>query len=537
MKKFLIALITCFLTAVSNAELRTWTAVNGKKVKANFVSSTNGIVKLRLESGKIFEVANNKLSKKDNEFIAGLYKAEAIGSGIKAKPKPKIPVNLDQYRNAFADPSDRTDPYFIVTTWRYLTNKYKKTKSNYVNGLVEDVIFLFGEPDKKERSRQTVKDLTAMAIAEIRGDFSEKSKTLDFVVYTYKDFWTDAAIDKKNDLSIFLRLNEPTPSELKAAKILKKKWKPRVINDIKNTELYWEGYYTNFKNNIIDLDWAKDADLSEYEKQLPKKDPTISELEKKKPNRVFTLSSGLVAYYPFNGNANDESKNANNGMVNGAKLSADRNGNRNSAYSFDGIDDFIEIKNSPELNFDDKMSVSFWIKPENSFWNIRHNQAGIICKMKEQDQGGVHYQNGYLFGHDHHHGRTGFMTFTSRFRAKKERASRDGHHALNNGYIKETISSKSKLEVNRWVHWAFTYSAESIKYYKNGELDSKYETGTISDLSTISPLYIGVSNYWRNWYRAPENYPIFYSGSIDDIRIYDEDLSADEVLKIYESEK
>ena len=93
------------------------------------------------------------------------------------------------------------------------------------------------------------------------------------------------------------------------------------------------------------------------------------------------------------------------------------------------------------------------------------------------------------------------------------------------------------MEVNRWVHWAFTYSAESIKYYKNGELDSKYETGTISDLSTLSPLYIGVSNYWRNWYRAKENYPIFYQGCIDDIRLYDKDLSADEVLKIYEDEK
>ena len=48
------------------------------------------------------------------------------------------------------------------------------------------------------------------------------------------------------------------------------------------------------------------------------------------------LSDGLVAYYPFNGNANDESGNGNNGTVNGATLTTDRFGKVNSAYSFDG---------------------------------------------------------------------------------------------------------------------------------------------------------------------------------------------------------
>ena len=53
---------------------------------------------------------------------------------------------------------------------------------------------------------------------------------------------------------------------------------------------------------------------------------------------VFAQSiptDGLVAWYPFNGNANDESGNGNNGTVNGAVISTDRNGNLNSAYSFD----------------------------------------------------------------------------------------------------------------------------------------------------------------------------------------------------------
>ena len=69
-------------------------------------------------------------------------------------------------------------------------------------------------------------------------------------------------------------------------------------------------------------------------------------------------TDGLIAYYPFNGNANDESGNSNNGTVNGATLTSDRNGNANSAYSFDGINDYIEI-NNPFYN-NDEITFTAW---------------------------------------------------------------------------------------------------------------------------------------------------------------------------------
>ncbi len=53
------------------------------------------------------------------------------------------------------------------------------------------------------------------------------------------------------------------------------------------------------------------------------------------------LDSGLVAYYPFNGNAKDESGNGNNGSVFGATLTMDRFGNDRSAYEFNGTDNYI----------------------------------------------------------------------------------------------------------------------------------------------------------------------------------------------------
>ena len=66
------------LGSVCNAELRTWTAVNGKELEAEFVSNEKGIVKLKLKSGKVFEVPANKLSKEDNEFIRSLAKPEGV---------------------------------------------------------------------------------------------------------------------------------------------------------------------------------------------------------------------------------------------------------------------------------------------------------------------------------------------------------------------------------------------------------------------------------------------------------------------------
>mgnify|MGYP006156209463 CR=1 FL=1 len=55
-------------------------------------------------------------------------------------------------------------------------------------------------------------------------------------------------------------------------------------------------------------------------------------------------TNGLVAYYTFNGNANDTSGNKSNGSVTGAVLTTDRFGIKNSAYYFDGIYSHIEVE-------------------------------------------------------------------------------------------------------------------------------------------------------------------------------------------------
>ena len=72
-----------------------------------------------------------------------------------------------------------------------------------------------------------------------------------------------------------------------------------------------------------------------------------------------SLNNGLVAYYPFNGNANDESGNGHHGTVNGATLTTDRFGNSNMAYSFDGRNNHIQV-NDNTIFHNQTFSVSIW---------------------------------------------------------------------------------------------------------------------------------------------------------------------------------
>jgi hypothetical protein len=72
----------------------------------------------------------------------------------------------------------------------------------------------------------------------------------------------------------------------------------------------------------------------------------------------YVPTNGLVGYWPFNGNANDESGNGNNGVVNGATLTADRFGNVGKAYGFNN--NYILIPSSNLFNSND-LSVSMWV--------------------------------------------------------------------------------------------------------------------------------------------------------------------------------
>lgn len=102
------------------------------------------------------------------------------------------------------------------------------------------------------------------------------------------------------------------------------------------------------------------------------------------------LNDGLVAYYPFNGNANDESGNGNNGIVNGPTLTQNRLGNINSAYNFDGNADTIYLPNSI-LNGLTNISTSIWIQ------TFQDNKAFLNgASSGRDDEYNIYYEEGLI---------------------------------------------------------------------------------------------------------------------------------------------
>jgi hypothetical protein len=91
------------------------------------------------------------------------------------------------------------------------------------------------------------------------------------------------------------------------------------------------------------------------------------------PNYVPT--NGLVGWWPFNGNANDESGNGNNGTVYGPSLTSDRFGNFNTAYNFNL--NYIEVNNNPAFNLTNSLSINTWYKIGSEANNSSLNMAMV----------------------------------------------------------------------------------------------------------------------------------------------------------------
>lgn len=88
----------------------------------------------------------------------------------------------------------------------------------------------------------------------------------------------------------------------------------------------------------------------------------------------YVPTNGLVGYWPFNGNANDESGNGNNGTVNGATLISDRNGNSLNAYNFSN-NNYIQLPNTLGFENQSQFSLSYWVQiPSNNIGGCVFNQ-------------------------------------------------------------------------------------------------------------------------------------------------------------------
>ena len=208
------------------------------------------------------------------------------------------------------------------------------------------------------------------------------------------------------------------------------------------------------------------------------------------------LQQGLVAYYPFNGNANDESGNGNDGTVFGAIPTIDRFGNLNSTFIFDGVNDYISVPNSQSLQ-SDFITVAAWIKP-NQYYSGSYPGNAIVYKGSDQHVG--HYGLAYLSN-------------SHKF---------DFHFKTNNQFL--TVYSNTIINLNQQYFVCGTFDGAKLRIYINGVLeDSTIYNGTIppnNDILTIAKM-------------DQTGYPYWVNGTIDDIRIYNRSLTESEIQILY----
>ncbi|MCD4680793.1 MAG: LamG domain-containing protein, partial [Bacteroidales bacterium] len=210
-------------------------------------------------------------------------------------------------------------------------------------------------------------------------------------------------------------------------------------------------------------------------------------------NAQINLGDGLIACYPFNGNALDESGNGNNGTVSGAILGMDRLGNDNSAYSFDGNDDYIEVTNTfiPSK----EITISFWSKA-----NILKSQ-NVIFLLPEDVNDRLSIQVNY-----NHNGTPSFFW--------------DFGDIMGSGRLGET----NVPFVDQWEHYLFisSYSQDSMLAYRDGVLLKA--AGHCSFLNdTARAFRIGCGPY-----------SLYWNGLIDDINIYNRAVTKDEIQALYQ---
>ena len=206
-----------------------------------------------------------------------------------------------------------------------------------------------------------------------------------------------------------------------------------------------------------------------------------------------TLSNGLVAYYPFSGNAKDATGHGYNGVVYGAALTKDRFNKTNSAYQFNGMSDVVGTTvitdNSiqvPNFNysFGNKMSVSIWV-------NMANTVGGFLDRRVDNaiDFACTQY-NTSIYGHF--------------------------------GSVGIALGTKT-IPLNNWHHYTYVYDGTALKLYLDGVLDAQsVASGNISN-------YTSVMNIGKYVYHGGSTYYQFFNGKLDEIRIYNRALTATEI--------
>lgn len=194
---------------------------------------------------------------------------------------------------------------------------------------------------------------------------------------------------------------------------------------------------------------------------------------------------GLIAWWPFNGNANTSVGNA-NGTVSGAAPTTGQNGQPNNAYSFNGSNAYISIPGTWGGASTTAVTVSAW-------YRVAATSGDFQAIVAATDAAFIHMQ-----------------------------VYSTGNNAvyINTGSILTTITPQT---VGTWNHLVMTSTSGVTAIYLNGVQQGSTLTTTFANITATSNLQIG---------RGYTNVR-YFNGSIDDVRIYSRALSVGEVTTLY----
>lgn len=219
------------------------------------------------------------------------------------------------------------------------------------------------------------------------------------------------------------------------------------------------------------------------------------------------LNKGLMAYYPFNGNARDESGNNNHAAEVKASFVADRFNKPSSACSFNGKNNYIRISDNESLHFRNGMSVSAWVLIKDFYEGPCHGNR-IIMK------GDIDYQPGnFVLTFDDNYGTKGNNCYTRM--PDKQKQSFYGAHA--------TPVTDNYVTTNKWYLLTYTYDGYIASLYVDCNLQAR---GTIKnfDFDNTDDLFFGRMNNGQ--------YPYWFNGLLDEVRIYNRALNKAEITKL-----
>ncbi len=212
------------------------------------------------------------------------------------------------------------------------------------------------------------------------------------------------------------------------------------------------------------------------------------------------LSNGLVAHWTFDGNLQDSAGN-HHGTNNGATLTVDRCGRPDRAYAFNGQGQYISVNDDPALR---PANITF------SVWIRKGTTGQVLSKHlwanSQREMYAIHAVGGSV-----------------QLAIKR---NSNGGVIPNQGWYRINLNFSS----NSWDHFVGTWDGQILRSYLNGQLATTNTNVPAGGIDNIpgGPIEFG---RWRN---GNSNYLL---GALDEFRIYDRALSAQEVLALYNLEK